>query len=110
MKLTTTMKNTEPSTHTLHRNIFPPVQRGVEVEFLPHLGWQAEVGRTPTKAFPPHQSKRDKAHLNRYKHPRGSSRLTHMFVPVELVIDAEQRRAECRQTSCRLALKSPTKL
>jgi len=89
----------------------PPTARRVAIVFLPHRGWQAEVGRTPAPEFSTrsarHDIARDNPPLTGYKRPRVGSRLGQAFAPLELVIDAAKQRADRRQASCRVAPKSP---
>lgn len=95
MKPDNTVKGHVPAQHC------PDTARNrVGVEFLPDSGWQIEIGRTPAKLFPDPQSMRDNEGTTQYKRPYGNSRRRQTFVPVELVIDAEDKRSGSRQLGC----------
>lgn len=78
----------------------PP--RRVEVEFLPEVRWDVAIRRPSNRP----QTKRDNFLPGGYKRPPSSDRPYHVFVPVELLVDAEQKRAARRQ-AIPLALPQP---
>ena len=84
---------TNKKQHTQKPAISPATVLRVSVEFLPHSGWQVDIGRTPVKAFAAAQTRRDNTTPTGYKRARGSSRPPHVFVPVGPVIDAGKQRA-----------------
>ena len=94
-----------------NQSILPTTARRVAVEFLPHSGWQVEIGHTPAKAFAAPQTMRDKEATTGYKRAHGSSQPAHGFVPLELLSDAEeQREAPPRYCECRATPKLPVNL
>lgn len=110
MKPTTTMKKSHTNNQVSPAANLPAPPRRVAVEFLPHAGWQVDIGRTPVKAFAAPQTMRDKTPVTNYKRAHGRSQFPHVFVPMGLVIDAEKKRAALRHTECRATPKQPVNL
>jgi hypothetical protein len=79
----------------------------VSVKFLPHFGWQVDIGRTPAKAFVTPQTLRDNAAVAGYKPANGRSQPPRGFVPVRLMMDAKKQAAAPRQLVCRATPKTP---
>ena len=100
-----TTENKKQHSQRNQRFNFPTAPNRVPVEFLPSVGWQVEIGRTPVKTFAVAQTLRDNAAPAGYKRARGSSRPAHVFVPAGLVIDAAEQRATARRMECRAAPK-----
>ncbi|MEI6085087.1 MAG: hypothetical protein WCS70_12400 [Verrucomicrobiota bacterium] len=109
MKPTTVKKNHTNNQVSPAANLPAPPRR-VAVEFLPHSGWQVDIGHTPVKAFAAPQTMRDKKPVTHYKRAQGRSQFPHAFVPMALVIDAEKKRATRRHMECRATPKLPVNL
>jgi hypothetical protein len=86
--------------------IFSALPGRVKVEFLPHFGWQVDIGQTPTKAFAAPQTMRDNASETGYKPANGRSP-SRAFPTVGLMMDAEKQVAIPRYIVYRATPKLP---